>query len=66
MHIQLLNMGFTKRSDGTYYNRELSLTVTIVDKDKGEVDLLLPSGKIHRTDLEQIEDAIVSGAMGDF
>ena len=66
MHIQLLNMGFIKRLDGSYFNRELNLTVSIVDKDKGTVHLTLPNGKVHATTLEQIEDAIVNGAMGDF
>ena len=29
MHVQLLNIGFMKRADGTYINQELGLVVEV-------------------------------------
>lgn len=58
MHIQLLNLGFLLQADGTYLHGELRLVVKIVDND-------IVVGGVNTT-LEELEDAIVHGTMGDF
>ena len=60
--IQLLNIGFIKDPDGTYYNNELGVRVRIVDK-RIEVDT--SQGKIKAT-IKELEDAIIGGGFGEF
>jgi hypothetical protein len=63
MHTQLLNIGFVKLPDGTYYNNELGMKVIIVDSEHIEVDT--PMGKQQAT-IKELEDAIISGGFGEF
>ena len=63
MHIFLLNIGFIKMDDGTYYNHEVRLHVTI--KDDEHVIVPTPQGFVLAT-IEELEDAIVSGGFGEF
>lgn len=63
MHVQLLNIGFMKRVDGTYINQELGLVVEVVDNEHVLVDTSL--GKQEVT-LRELEDAIVAGGFGEF
>ena len=61
MHVMLLNLGFVKRPDGSYYNNELNLTVYI--ENEKQVKVITLSGFALAT-IEELEDAIVSGAFG--
>lgn len=63
MHIQLLNIGFIKNPDNTYYNNELDLRVVVIDETQIEVDTF--NGKIKAT-IKELEDAIMSGGFGEF
>jgi hypothetical protein len=63
MYVYLLNMGFVKRPDGSYYNNELGIAVTIKDDKHVVVDT--PSGPTLAT-IEELEDAILSGAFGAY
>jgi hypothetical protein len=63
MHVLLLNLGFVKKPDGSYYNNELSLVVYI-ENDK-QVKVVTVSGFALAT-IEELEDAIVSGAFGAY
>lgn len=63
MHIQLLNIGFIKNPDNTYYNNELGLRVVVIDETQIEVDTF--NGKIKAT-IKELEDAIMSGGFGEF
>jgi hypothetical protein len=61
MHTQLLNIGFIKQPDGSYFNPEVGLRVTIVGPDT----ILVPTAKGDiQTTVADLEDAIVSGAFG--
>lgn len=61
MHVMLLNLGFVKRPDGSYYNNELNLIVYI--ENEKQVKVITLSGFALAT-IEELEDAIVSGAFG--
>lgn len=63
MHIQLLNIGFLRNPDGTYYNNELGVRVRIVDETHIEVDTA--QGKFKAT-IKELEDAIIGGGFGEF
>jgi hypothetical protein len=63
MHVQLLNIGFMKRVDGTYINQELGLVVEVVDNEHVLVDTALGKQKVT---LRELEDAIVAGGFGEF
>ena len=63
MKIFLLNIGFIEMEDGSYYNREVQLHVTI--KDEETLLVPTPQGIITAT-IAELEDAIVSGGFGDF
>ena len=62
MHIQLLNIGFIKKPDGTYVNYEFEFSVRILDAEYIEVQT--KSGKTKAT-IEELEEAIVSGGFGE-
>lgn len=63
MHTQLLNIGFVKISDDTYYNNELDLSIKVIDGKTIEVATL--KGVAQAT-IKELEDAIVSGGFGEF
>lgn len=63
MHTYLLNLGFIKRPDGTYYNNELGISLRVLDDTFVEVDT--PAGPI-KSNLPELEDAIISGGFGEF
>jgi|LGOV01.1.fsa_nt_gb hypothetical protein len=64
MHTFLLNIGFVKMKDGTYYNSEVQVHVKI-DPDEEHVIVRTPKGNIKAT-IEELEDTIVDGGFGDF
>jgi len=63
MRIFLLNIGFIELEDGSYYNNEVQLHVTVVDET--HVLVPTPKGDITAT-IAELEDAIVSGGFGEF
>lgn len=62
VHTQLLNIGFTKREDGTYIHHELGVIVVIKE---GEAYVRNEHGDTPVT-IPQLEDAMVSGELGVF
>lgn len=62
MHTYLLNLGFVKRPDGTYYNNELGICARILDDTFVEVDT--PEGPVQ-ANMKELEDAIISGGFGE-
>lgn len=63
IHTFLLNIGFVKQDDGTYYNNELNLSVEVLDDEH----VLVPTdkGKV-KTTVADLEEAIIGGGYGDF
>jgi hypothetical protein len=61
MHVYLLNLGFVKKPDGSYYNSEIGISVTI--EDSRRVKVVTPSGPVLIT-IEELEDAIFNGTFG--
>lgn len=64
MHTQLLNIGFVKMPDGTYYNYEIGLTVSL-NASAQTVSVDLPTGT-HTATIAELEEAIISGGFGEF
>jgi hypothetical protein len=62
MHIQLLNIGFIKRPDGSYINPEFEFSVRILDSEHVEVQTA--TGKMKST-IEELEEAILGGGFGE-
>ncbi len=58
MHIRLLNIGFVKQPDGSYFNQEYGITLTLA----GPTNLIVetPDGQRSMT-LETLEDSILKG-----
>jgi len=65
MHTQLLNLGFTKKGDNIYFNQEIGLTVEVMDDGKTLVVHVPGIGKQNAT-IEELEESIVSGSLGEF
>lgn len=63
--MQLVNIGFVKMTDGTYYNKEVQLHVKIHPKEEDKVIVKTPKGNIAAT-IAELEDAIIGGGFGDF
>jgi hypothetical protein len=63
MHTRLLNIGFIKQPDGSYFNNELRIRVTVVGPTTIAVDL--PSGP-HTTSIADLEEAILGDGFGEF
>lgn len=64
MHTWLLNIGFIKQPDGTYYNAEIAIKVTVLDDTHVLVDV--PRRGEMTATLKELEAAIVSGGLGDY
>jgi hypothetical protein len=62
MHAQLLSMGFVRLPDGTYYNYEICLKVSVIDDKQVLVHTF--DGDIPAT-LKELEDAITSDGFGE-
>lgn len=63
MHTQLLNIGFIKQPDGSYFNNELGMMVTIADDN--HIWVKSTSG-IMKATIKELEDAIISGGFGEY
>lgn len=65
MHTKMLNIGFSKRPDGTYYHIGLVLAATI--NPDGTIHLYGKDG-VQITEkpctIDELEDAIVNGLFG--
>lgn len=59
----MLNIGFIRKEDGTYYNSEVKLTVSLVDQE--HVSVPTPKGNVKAT-IAELEEAILGGGFGDF
>lgn len=60
MHTQLLNIGFVKRPDGSYYNHELCICVHIISDTQIQV-IATATTKTGTTTIRELEDAILGG-----
>lgn len=63
MHVALLSMGFTKCDDGSYFNNELCLRVSVIDNM--HVNVVTFQGESQAT-LKELEDAIAGDGFGDY
>ena len=64
MHTFLLNIGFIKIEDGTYYNSEVQVHVAL-DPNSDKLIVSTSKGNIVAT-IEELEDTIVGGGFGEF
>lgn len=55
MHIELLNLGFTKQRDGTYLHGEHGIVVKILDKDI----YVTIDGKDIKATMEELEKVVI-------
>jgi len=65
MHTQLLNIGFTKVGDNIYFNQEIGITVELTD-DKDTVIVHVPKTGKQLATIEELEEAMISGSLGEF
>lgn len=66
MHTKMLNIGFAKRPDGTYYHVGLVL-IAVLNAD-GTISLFTKDGTPiteKPCTLDELEDAIISGTFGE-
>lgn len=64
-HTNLINIGFVKMEDGTYYNNEVQLRVAVDPDTDDKVIVNTPKGNILAT-ISELEDALVGGGFGEF